>query len=152
MNWTWIVIAEFVLVAWIAFLFAYFQVRRSQLRSEEKLRVLERLGTGKELADFLASDTGKQFLQAFAETRKRDPGRFMAVAIWPGTVFLFVWLAVLFLSQVEGVGRGERLLAAGVVWCALGAAFLLAGAIASRVSRNGAKPASGEDQGFGSPV
>ncbi len=108
-------------------------------RADTQKRFLDKFDSGKELANFLATDNGQRFLDQIGQHRSRraafldrffDPRARAMRMIVPGIVLTVLGLAMLALTAA-----GEELLAPGVILLALGIGFLISSAVMGRISK-----------------
>ncbi len=105
MEW-WIVAllaVQLVFVAFLLWLAASYRQKSLNRRSEERLRVLERFGSGQELSDFLATERGGRFLGQFA-VKPRNPAGLIVAGVVLGILAAAVGAAFLLLTEVEDSG------------------------------------------------
>ncbi len=130
-------VAEFALIGWIIWVAVYYTMNRSRQRSEERLRMLDRFSTGQELADFLASETGQQFLATFA-SKPSNPRKYVLLAIWCGVICVLTGAVSLGLAASGVFTDPDMFLAflvSGFLGMAVGFGILICGAITNRLIR-----------------
>ncbi len=136
MDW-WIVVIIFIQMAFFAFLIGIAVNHRQKTltrRSEERLRVLERFGSGQELADFLATERGSEFLELFA-IKPGNPARIIitgaAVAVLAG----FMGVAFGLLSWLDAQDMRVEYMVAAVIVLAAALGILAASAVSLHLAR-----------------
>ena len=111
----------------------------SGLRAETQKRFLDKFDSGKELADFLATDNGQRFLTQIGENKSQrgtfldrffDPRAQARRMVVPGVILSFLGLGLLALTAT-----GENLIAPGVIVLSLGIGFLISMALLHRISK-----------------
>lgn len=96
---SWLVTLIGIQVAFVAFLIwlgVNYRQKSLQRRSEERLRIVERFTSGKELADFLATERGARFLEQFA-MRHKDPAGLIILGVVVGILALFLGAAFFYI-------------------------------------------------------
>jgi len=115
-----------VILIWIA---VNYRQNSLQRRAEERLRIVERFTSGKDLSDFLATERGARFLELFA-VRHKDPAGIVIAGVVLGLVAVFVGAAFLLLLRLEDgdfIVPGVLVLAGGLgILAATGASYRLA--------------------------
>jgi small-conductance mechanosensitive channel len=114
--------------AFILWLIAYYLLRKSQQKLEERLRVLEKL-EGQELTRFLESERGKNFLDRFGQ-RPAHPLRVVVATTALGVILIFVGLAFLSCVWLNVWDDVETFWVPGLL-CSLGGLGVLAAATVS---------------------
>lgn len=91
MDWWLIALIglQFALIAFLVWLAVNYRQKTLDRRSEERLRVLERFGSGKEISEFLSTDHGGRFLELFA-LKPRNPAGMIIFGIVTGILALFL--------------------------------------------------------------
>lgn len=106
--------------------------RGAELRAQLHLKLLERFGSGPELADFLNSEAGRRFLVSFAGDRRSVAGRRILHAVQAG-IGLVTLGAGLFTAS--WLAHEPPLGVAGALVLTFGIGFLLAAAASHRLSK-----------------
>jgi len=107
-------------------------VSRAQI--QEKL--LEKLSTNQDLAEFLKTEAGQELMSATAR-ETASPIRRILTSIQAGIVLLALGIAFLGLSRLAALEDGfEGLLVMGTMATALGVGFLLSGVFSYIVSKS----------------
>ena len=126
--------AMIVLLVWVAH---RSREAEGKHRAETQKHFLDKFGSGQELADFLATETGHDFLDQFAAKKRDsflekffDPRSRALRMIVPGIILTLLGLGMLALTVA-----GEDLLVAGVVLLSIGLGFLISIAVMGRVSK-----------------
>ncbi len=137
MGFAMITVAEFALIGWIIWVAVNFTMNKSRQRSEERLRMLDRFSTGQELADFLASETGQQFLATFT-SKPSNPRKYVLLAIWCGVICILTGAGSLGLVAYGVFNDPDvylTFLVSGFLAAAVGGGILICGAITNRLIR-----------------
>ena len=95
----WLVIfilGEMAFIIFLVWIGSNFVIKRRNLRSEERLKILGRFASGEELTHFLGSEPGRMFLETFAE--RPDPRRAIARTVQIAVVLAFLGFGFLALS------------------------------------------------------
>ena len=116
-------ITVLVLVVWAISIFVNARTRREVQRLELHTRLLDRVGSTREFAEFLATDNGQRFLDAITPPATRPQWR-LVWGLQGGIVLMAVGLA----SFLAGA-------AAGWLIMAIGLAFIVASLLSWRVAR-----------------
>ena len=119
--------------AFILWLIAYYALRKSQQKLEERLRVLERL-EGEDLTQFLESERGKGFLNQFTR-RQSHPLRIVVTTTALGIVLIFVGLAFLGCVWLNVWDDGDTFLIPGLLCSIGGTGVLVASGVSNWLSR-----------------
>ncbi len=136
MDW-WIVAMVVAQLAFVAFLVALavnYRQKMLQRRSEERLRVLERFGSGQELSDFLATEGGAQFLQLFA-VKNGNPSRIIVTGVALAFFLGFMGAAFLLLSWLDAQELGVEYMVAAVLVLASALGIVAASMASLRLAR-----------------
>lgn len=117
------IVGSFVMVVLIAWLKT--RQRRAELETKAQIynRLIEKYGSAQELAEFLKTPEGREFLRGLAMP---PAGRPATVLRWirTGLILTFLGLAFIFVGWWP-VSEEPDLMIAGIILTALGAAFLL---------------------------
>ena len=119
--------------AFILWLIAYYALRKSQQKLEERLRVLERL-EGEDLTQFLESERGKGFLDQFSR-RQSHPLKIVVAATAFGIVLIFVGLAFLGFVWLNIWNDRDTFLIPGLLCSIGGVGVLVAASVSNWLSR-----------------
>ncbi|HEX7185723.1 MAG TPA: hypothetical protein VF756_28115 [Thermoanaerobaculia bacterium] len=122
-----IVIGYLAFTGWMIQIVVSFSHRRTRLRSEERLRILERFGTGEELATFLNSVAGEKLLSG----QPAYPVRTIAWTTALGIVLLFLGGAFLLLSDTFL----RQLVVPGMILAMTGGGVLVSAAVSTLLYR-----------------
>ena len=137
MDW-WIVAMIGIQVGFVSFIawlvMSHRHKRKAQL-ADERLRLLERFESGKDFADFLESEPGRDFLASF-QSPGTHPLALWTVSLYSGIVSLSLGLGFLFLANLDGVRKADGFLVPAVLLCAAGLAVLLAGFLTRSAKRD----------------
>lgn len=146
MDWwiTVIVVTQFAFVAFLIAVGVNYRQKTLARRSEERLRVLERFGSGQELADFLATEQGGQFLQLFA-VKGGHPSRFIVTGVAIAILVGFMGAAFLLLSWLDAQDLGVEYMVAAIIMIAAALGILAASVVSLRLARRlGLLPSEGD--------
>ena len=148
MDW-WIVVIIVSQLAFVAFLIwiaVNHRQKTLERRSKERLRVLERFASGQELADFLATERGSQFLQLFA-VKTGNPARVIVTGVAIATLAGFIGVAFGLLSWLDAQDLGVEYMVAAVIVLASALGILAASMVSLRLARKlGLLPADDEPE------
>ncbi len=136
MEW-WILIMVISQLAFVAFLIALavnYRQKTLQRRSDERLRVLERFGSGQEFSEFLGTDSGGQFLQLFA-VKAGNPSRIIVTGVAIALLLGFMGAAFLLLSWLDAQELGVEYMVAAVLVLAGALGILAASVVSLRLAR-----------------
>lgn len=120
-------LAFFAFLLWLG---ANHHQKKMQRRSEERLRIVERFGSAKELSDFLDSDSGRRFLDQFA-IKARSPAGMVIAGLVVGVLLIFGGGAFLILAAIED----ENFLIVAILVLAAAFGVLAATALSYRLAR-----------------
>lgn len=89
------ILGQLAFFGFIIAVFAASRVKKAQIKSEERLRILERFNSAEELNEFLKTDNGRDLLQVFASSAASRPNPQYAIlaAVALGVLTLFGGLA-----------------------------------------------------------
>ncbi|MCG8460121.1 MAG: hypothetical protein MI919_27885 [Holophagales bacterium] len=140
---TWLVVLiglqmAFVgLLIWIA---VYYRIEKQRRRTEERIRLLERFETSEELKSFLASDSGRTYLEASA-TKRTDPRLALALTLGAAAVSTLLGIGSLIVTFL--FPEHHDMTIPGSVLTSLGVGLFLAALFASLLlKRSGGTEAS----------
>lgn len=136
MDW-WIVamaLGQLVFVGWVLWIIAYYKVNRAKVRTDERLRVLEQFGSGRELAEFLGSGSGDKLIEAFVP-KASNPRTPIVTGVAAGLISLSLGFAFLILAWLEVFGDPEVFLIPGVLLSFAGIGILVATAVSLQLLR-----------------
>jgi hypothetical protein len=100
------------------------RLKIAQMQSDLQQRLLERFGTGGDLAGFLASDSGHQFLQATTTEKTSFHDRILG-SVQAGIILLVMGSAMAVVGNMRP-RDWEGFIFLGILGAALGVGFLLA--------------------------
>ena len=128
-------LGSIALTAWLVFVIVEGYRRRQQLRATAELqqRLLDRIGSPREFAEFLATDAGGRFLDAITVDRRVVETGILRTLQF-GIVALV--LGVVLLIMASQTLHSEGAMALAVITTALGAGLLLACAVSHRAARH----------------
>ena len=126
--------AFFGMIAFICWIAARARQNRARMQAEVQTKLIERFSSGPELAEFLQSPTGKQFVTGVEQLPARNIGNRVLFGITRSIVLTFLGLAFLGLCIPEAT-RDNFFLVAGTICLALGIAFSISTFIAMRLSK-----------------
>lgn len=109
------------------------RARTVQAMTEFHNRLLDKLGSAKDFADFLQSEGGSRFLQSLS-TERVNPNQRILSSIQTGTVLGMLGLGLLMLGWTYGE-RFDVFVVLGTVGLMLGLGFLISSGVAYRLSR-----------------
>jgi len=112
----WVVIlilGEFALIIAVSWIVANFMAKREQLRSEERLRIVNRFATPKEVTEFLESTSGRRLLDGMGSSSQRAAAAIVR-AVRAGVILCFIGLGFL-LFATTGSGSVPAVRGGGVV-------------------------------------
>jgi hypothetical protein len=121
---TFMVLGEFLGIAGIVWIVAHYRSKRLRQSSDERLRVLESLGSGKELMEYLDTEKGEKILRFFAAPQP-DPFRGLALGSGVALLSISLGLGFLTLSAMDVLHNQEGFLVSGIL-CLFGGVGLLA--------------------------
>lgn len=129
-------------LVWVVYLIVSAVRGRQQVRlsTEFHAKLLERIGSARELGELLNTEGGRNLLETLVVDRTPAPHQRILRAAQSGTVLLTVgigiWLALMFAVRdwPNGVGSGLFLIASIIV--ATGAGLLLSAKVSHSISRN----------------
>jgi hypothetical protein len=128
-------LGSIALTAWLVFVIVDGYRRRQQLRAAAELqqRLLDRIGSAREFAEFLATDAGARFLDAISVDRRVVETGILRTLQF-GVVALV--LGIVLLIMASQTLRSEGATALAVITTALGAGLLLACAVSHRAAKH----------------
>lgn len=148
MQW-WIVAIVLGNLAFTALIFGLvlaYKLKKDRNRSEDRERLLARLGTGPELLEFLNSGAGDKLVRALA-SRDKHPMEKLSGAITGGMVTLCFGLAFLLLHWI-GAMPVSPMIVPGTIMTFIGVGILVSVAIsAALLKRSGLLPRNGDGRG-----
>lgn len=113
----------------------YYQSNRSRQRAEERQRILERLGSGPELTEFLATEAGQRLIQGLGE-QPRDPRRRILTAVFAGVFSLLIGgghLLAAWLEIFTSPGSQQICLINGLLATSVGVGLLAAAGVTALI-------------------
>lgn len=123
-----IILGELAFVAFIVWVVARFKLDRRRQASEERMRLLERLGGPQEVLDFLNSETGEKLLRL--SNPAPNPARALSGILLAGLITLFAGLAFLVVTHQD-----EGLMIPALLGTFVGVALLIGGWISYLLAR-----------------
>jgi len=124
-----IVPAAFFMVGFVVHVVAEAFRRRSQARmvTDFHTRLLDRIGSAKEYADFFASDAGKRFMESLSATETGMPQTRILRSIQSGLVLLALGSGLFFLtsSRTFSLEATDGLVVTATVTVAIGVGLIL---------------------------
>lgn len=127
--------AMFTAVGWVVWVLVNGIKTRHTVRAMTEFhnRLLDKMGSAKDFAEFLQSEGGNRFLQSVT-LKKVNPNQRILGAIQTGLVFAFLGLGLLFLGwEFDFDEHGFTVL--GTLALALGGGFLVSSLISYRLSK-----------------
>lgn len=115
--------ATCVLIYW---LFAKMRQHRNEKQAEIQQQMLVKFESAGELAEFLATESGQQFMRQF----ESNPYRMILATLSVGVIFCFLGLGFLGLTVMSD----QDFLYPGVILLVLGLGFAAAAAVSRRLS------------------
>ena len=130
-----ILIAMFTAIGWIVWVLVNGVKTRNRIRAMTEFhnRLLDKMGSAKEFADFLQSEGGDRFLKSVT-IEKVNPNQRILGAIQTGLVFAFFGLGLLLLGWEFDFDE-HAFTVLGTVTLALGCGFLVSSIVSYRLSR-----------------
>ena len=112
-------------------------------RAELQSKLLDRLGTGREVVDFCQTQGGKQFMEALclspldspAASKGSLPDRILG-SVQKGIILTLLGLGFLLLAEKFQRDAGDLFMVIGTVGLSLGIGFLLSAGASYRLSRS----------------
>jgi hypothetical protein len=108
------------------------RVKIAQLQTEVQVKLIERFGSGAELAEFMGGESGKRLLESTAAERVPYQQRILG-SIQAGIILAVTGAAMAWLG--EGHHDLEGFVFLGILACAVGIGFLLAAGAAMLLSK-----------------
>src|SRR5215510_12583864 len=134
-----IVPAAFFMVGFVVHVVAEAFRRRSQARmvTDFHTRLLDRIGSAKEYADFFASDAGKRFMESLSATETGMPQTRILRSIQSGLVLLALGSGLFFLtsSRTFSLEATDGLVVTATVTAAIGVGLILSTLVSYILSR-----------------
>jgi threonine/homoserine/homoserine lactone efflux protein len=143
-----LVLGQLFFVVAACWIIANYVAKRERLRSEERLRILDRFTTAQELSDFLGSRTGQKLLDRLGG-RSQRAAMGIVRAVRGGIILCFVGLGFLvFASNLKA--SGQELFGVGVMLVITGLGVIASAFVSAAVARR-LGLLSGEQNGSGAP-
>lgn len=128
--------ALFTALGWVVWVLVNGFKSRHAIRAMTEFhnRLLDKMGSAKEFADFLQSEAGRRFLQSVT-LDKVNPNQRILSGIQTGLVFAFLGLGLLFLGW-EFEFDEHSFTVMGTLALALGGGFLVSSIVSYRLSKS----------------
>ncbi len=133
MDW-WLITLIAIQLAFVAFLIwiaVNYRQKTLQRRSEERLRVVERFNSGKDLSEFLETERGARFLELFA-VRPKNPSGIVIIGVALGLLAVFLAAAFMALCLFE---EDNSFMIPGILVLGIGLGILTATGVSYRLAR-----------------
>lgn len=143
------VVSIVVAIGWMlrTLLNAWRRHRLIKAQAELQNRLIDKLAGSEEMVRYLEGGTGRQLLEAPPVERSRPYARILG-SIQAGAILVIAGIAMLYLRGQVPEHDGEGFLVLGTLGLALGAGFLISGALAYFLSRAwGLLEGAGGEQG-----
>ncbi|HWM93250.1 MAG TPA: hypothetical protein VN493_20980 [Thermoanaerobaculia bacterium] len=134
-RWTvLLLLGQFAFVGFIIWVVAQAREARMRRRAEERTRMLERFSSPQELAEFLNTDAGSQFLGVL-KGRSDHPFRALFGGLIGGIITLFIGFAFLIVVYLGRDPSGGNLIVPGTICAMAGLGILIAVGISAWLFR-----------------
>lgn len=142
---TLVSLGMFFVIGWGLWIASQAGARKAKLKaiSEMQNKLLDRFASAGDLGQFLASETGRRFLDSFDTVRSVSTGRIVGAA-QVGVVLTFLGLGLLALGLFYTF-REPVLPIMGVILLSLGLGFLVSSFVAHRLTKSLPREGSGGD-------
>jgi hypothetical protein len=126
----------FAAVAWIVWVVTSNRRRQAiaQTQADMQAKLLDKLSTSQDLAEFLKSDQGQHLLDS-ASTEPADPHSRILASIQAGLVLTLLGLSMLVVSRTLSEAQ-EGMTVFGTMAAAVGIGFLVSSAVSYMLSRS----------------
>lgn len=144
---TWLVVfilGELAFIVGIIWIITHYRQRRSEQRAQERARLLERVGTGREVVEFLETEPGRRFLRLVALERP-DPRRVVLRAVAAGVFLLLIGFGFLLLVHF-GIPDDEAFVIPGALSVVAGVGVLISAAVSHLLGRRWGLFSHGQDE------
>ncbi|HUD99510.1 MAG TPA: hypothetical protein VMR62_08045 [Bryobacteraceae bacterium] len=130
-----VMVASFATLAWVMYLISETskRQRRTKAQSELQGRLLDKFSSAHEVAEFLQTQGGAQFVNSFSGERE-EPAAGILRSTHRGIVLVIVGLGCLGLTRAYG-WEDNPLLVIGVILLCLGLGFLISAVASHRLSK-----------------
>jgi hypothetical protein len=129
----------FIMIGWVTYVIVDGHRRRERLKvfTEFHAKLIDRLGSAREFADFLQSDGGQRFL-ATLSTERGGPRVGILRSVHTGVIMLTLSIGLLSLTSLTAWGTEGRtfVLVTGVIVLSLSVGFLLSAGASWRLARS----------------
>jgi len=135
--------AGFISTAFVVLLmYGFFKWRQAKMKSDLQQKLIERFSSGKELEEFLVSESGRGFMKSLAigpvPAPEADPRGKLVGAVQKGIVLAALGGGAFIMSgAVSGRQVTEAFTVIGIFFLALGVGFLLAAAASYWLAKRG---------------
>lgn len=147
---SWIVIlvlGELAFAGFITWVVIRKRESRMRLRSEERVRMLERFSSGQEMTEFLNSSAGARYLELLGE-RVSHPIRSLSAAVTAGIISIFAGGAFHIVSRTVADADQMGFRIAGILTLVVGVGILVSAAVSALLYRRaGLMPARSQRNG-----
>jgi Flp pilus assembly protein TadB len=133
---TMVLVALFATIGWVIYLAAETSRRQRRIKAQAELhgRLLDKFSSANEVAEFLRTPGGAQFVNSFSSERE-EPTNGILRSTHRGIILIIVAVGCLFLSWYYRDSGENPLLVIGVVLLCLGIAFLVSACVSHRLSK-----------------
>ena len=130
-----VMVASFATLAWVMYLVSETskRQRRTKAQSELQGRLLDKFSSAHEVAEFLQTQGGAQFVNSFSGEHE-EPAAGILRSTHRGIVLVIVGVGCLGLTRAYG-WENNPLLVVGVILLCLGIGFLISAAVSHRLSK-----------------
>ncbi len=131
-----VMLASLATAGWVVYIVAEANKRQRRLKARTELhgRLLDKFGTGKDVADFLQTPGGALFVESISSDRE-EPTNGIMRSTHRGIVMVLLAAGCLFLSWYYRYSGENPLLVIGVVLLCLGLGFLISAGVSHRLSK-----------------
>ena len=132
-------VAFFGFVGFVVWIAISHNTRRAALRADMQKQLLDRFGSGQELAAFLETEAGREFLENNSEEKRNSSRKWLGMA---QAAIVLIFLSMGFMISSSGE---DYMLMPGSILLALGLGFLAAALLAKYALRekNDGNPTDG---------
>ncbi len=132
-----VMMASFIAtLAWVMYLVSETSKRQRRVKAQSELqgRLLDKFSSAHEVAEFLQTQGGAQFVNSFSSERE-EPAAGILRSAHRGIVLSIVGVGCLGLTRAYG-WENNPLLVVGVILLCLGIGFLISAAVSHRLSQD----------------